>query len=38
MQLGHATEQMVLQIYGKLNLREPLRLIELRDARERREA
>lgn len=33
-QLGHADEQMVLRIYAKANVRERLRLIELREARE----
>lgn len=32
-QLGHADEQMVMKIYGKANIRERLRLIELGEAR-----
>jgi integrase len=32
-QLGHADEQMVMRIYSKANVRERLKLIELRDAR-----
>lgn len=33
-QLGHADEQMVMKVYSKANVRERLRLIELRRARE----
>ena len=32
-QLGHADEQMVMKIYGKANIRERLRLIEIGEAR-----
>lgn len=33
-QLGHADETMVMKVYGKANVKERLRLIELREARE----
>lgn len=39
-QLGHADEQMVMRIYAKANIRQRIKMIELREAREagRREA